>query len=359
MAALQRRERGGKVRWVVRHRGADGREKSKTFDRRDDARRFQAEIEAGVTPVTELGRAERFDAYVERWQKAQVHHAPRTAVDIDGWLRRNVTPKWGRRRLDSITQPEVQAWVGDLAGDYAASTTETILRVFAMVMNAAVAEGLIEPAPTKGVKLPKKRSRSADVPDLEVLKSLRNAMPDRYVLAFDLMLLAGLRLAEACGLTLDRIDRGRGALVIDRQLLSVTGRPTELAPLKSRSVPRRVVPVPEVLIQRIDEQERFGYAGGPIPTVLASAYLRPVKRSTLGHVFAQARRDAGVVGVRPHDLRHAYAAALIRGGESVLVVQRRLGHASPTETLNTYGHLWHDSDESTRAAIEGTLGAFL
>jgi hypothetical protein len=37
-------------------------------------------------------------------------------------------------------------------------------------------------------------------------------------------------------------------------------------------------------------------------------------------------------------------------------VQRRLGHQSATETLDTYGHLWPDSDDETRDAVESILG---
>ena len=36
-------------------------------------------------------------------------------------------------------------------------------------------------------------------------------------------------------------------------------------------------------------------------------------------------------------------------------VQARLGHASATETLDTYSHLWPDSDDRTRAAVDAVL----
>jgi integrase len=48
---------------------------------------------------------------------------------------------------------------------------------------------------------------------------------------------------------------------------------------------------------------------------------------------------------------------LIRHGESVKVVQARLGHASAAETLDTYSHLWPDSEDRTRAAVDAVLGA--
>jgi hypothetical protein len=60
-------------------------------------------------------------------------------------------------------------------------------------------------------------------------------------------------------------------------------------------------------------------------------------------------------GFRFHDLRHFYASLLIASGLDVKVVQARLRHASAKTTLDTYGHLWPDSDETTRAAISSVM----
>ena len=57
-------------------------------------------------------------------------------------------------------------------------------------------------------------------------------------------------------------------------------------------------------------------------------------------------------GTRFHDLRHFYASALIAAGLNVKVVQSRLGHATATETLDTYGHLFPDDADLGRGAIE-------
>jgi integrase len=52
-----------------------------------------------------------------------------------------------------------------------------------------------------------------------------------------------------------------------------------------------------------------------------------------------ARRGTGF-----HDLRHFYASLLIRHTKSIKTVQRRLGHATAAETLDTRGP---DSDDRT------------
>jgi hypothetical protein len=55
---------------------------------------------------------------------------------------------------------------------------------------------------------------------------------------------------------------------------------------------------------------------------------------------------------RYYDFRHFYASALIEVRESVITVYARLGHATAVGTLESYGHLRPDNEESTRTAIE-------
>lgn len=45
------------------------------------------------------------------------------------------------------------------------------------------------------------------------------------------------------------------------------------------------------------------------------------------------------------------ASLLIASGADIKTVQARMRHASATTTLDIYGHLWPDADESTRSAI--------
>ena len=62
-------------------------------------------------------------------------------------------------------------------------------------------------------------------------------------------------------------------------------------------------------------------------------------------------------GFRFHDLRHYLASLLIGSGLDVKVVQHRLRHGSAKTTVDTYGHMWPDSDESARAAVGAVLAA--
>ena len=83
----------------------------------------------------------------------------------------------------------------------------------------------------------------------------------------------------------------------------------------------------------------------------------PIQQQPFAAVWDTARGHADVPEwATPHDLRHYYATLLIRSGASVKVVQSRLGHASAKTTLDTYGHLFPDEEDRTRAAVDAALG---
>ncbi len=61
--------------------------------------------------------------------------------------------------------------------------------------------------------------------------------------------------------------------------------------------------------------------------------------------------------VRFHDARHTCASLLLAAGVSVHAVQAQLGHASPSITLNVYGHLMPNSGSPGAAAFQALLGS--
>jgi integrase len=60
-------------------------------------------------------------------------------------------------------------------------------------------------------------------------------------------------------------------------------------------------------------------------------------------------------GTRFHDLRHFYAFPFIAANLNPKVIRARLGHASITEMMNTYGHLFPNAEDLGRGAINEAL----
>ena len=84
-----------------------------------------------------------------------------------------------------------------------------------------------------------------------------------------------------------------------------------------------------------------------MPTQFSMAWLR------------QIRKLEGIPSVKFHCLRHTHASALIAAGLDVVKVSKRLGHASPTITLNVYAHLFNKNDDGAAQAIESAIGGKL
>ncbi|MFW3170817.1 tyrosine-type recombinase/integrase [Geodermatophilus sp. CPCC 206100] len=78
----------------------------------------------------------------------------------------------------------------------------------------------------------------------------------------------------------------------------------------------------------------------------------PPHQNSIGYRWRTTLTAAGLTGVKLHDLRHFYASGLIASGCDVVTVQRSLGHAAATTTLNTYSHLWPTAEDRTRRAAE-------
>ena len=71
--------------------------------------------------------------------------------------------------------------------------------------------------------------------------------------------------------------------------------------------------------------------------------------------YRQAHPDLDLPRLTVHELRHTHASLLFEAGQSVKVVQERLGHASGQVTLNTYAHLLHDAQSRAAAALDDLL----
>lgn len=65
-----------------------------------------------------------------------------------------------------------------------------------------------------------------------------------------------------------------------------------------------------------------------------------------------ARKRAGLLDLRLHDLRHSYASNLVNAGASIFVVSKALGHANLKNTVR-YSHLSQETllDAAEKAAL--------
>lgn len=360
-------------RWQARWRDEHGRQRKQNYDRRADADRALNTVKVDLARgsyVDPRGGRITFRTYAEQWRGAQVHRAT-TVAQVETHLRRHAYPTFGDRPLGAVRPSEVQAWVRRLEQDLAPSTIGVVYSFVAAIFRAAVRDRLIVATPCVDVRLPKPEPKRVDPLATERVEALIAAMPERNRALVVLAAGTGLRQGEAFGVELEAIDFLRRSLEVRQQLVVMPGSPPYLAPPKTPSS-YRTVPLPRVVIEALaahlatfpasavevlDATVKPKPKRRPAALVFTDDAGRPLRRTRFSVVWRPAAATAGLGnGVTFHDLRHYYASLLIRHGESVKAVQRRLGHKSAVETLDTYSHLWPDSEDRTREAVDAVLG---
>ena len=68
--------------------------------------------------------------------------------------------------------------------------------------------------------------------------------------------------------------------------------------------------------------------------------------------FDRAAARAGLPGLTPHELRHTAASLAVSAGANVKAVQRLLGHASASMTLDVYSGLFDDDLEAVADLLD-------
>lgn len=345
---------GAGKRWRARYVDGDGRERSQTFVRKGDAERFLVAVEADLLRGTYVDpqRAKlTVGAYAGRWLVAQpLRPSSRRTYEI--YLRTRIVPALGQRALGSITPTDVRGLVRALQQDLAPITVHHVHGLLATILRAAMEDGYLSrnpcarTAPGKGTKV---RIKPLSVGQVQ---SLVDALPERYRVAAMLGAGCGLRIGETLGLRIGSVDFAAAEIAVVEQLQLLPGAPpTLVAPKTASSI--RVIPLPAsvaaALREHLDRRP-----GSDRDLVLRSGTGGPIWPNTFhAHIWRPAAVRAGLGKARFHELRHFYATALIRAGESVKTVQAALGHASAVETLETYTGLWPDAEQRTRAAVDG------
>jgi integrase/recombinase XerC len=178
------------------------------------------------------------------------------------------------------------------------------------VLRPAEAEILVEAPPV---------ASTSEMDPFEAAIALR----DRAVL--ELLYGSGLRVSEAAGLTVDRVD-------LDRARVRVMGKGSK----------ERDLPMSEASVEAVGAWLRAGralLADSGTTALFLNRRRRQIGPRDIGAlVEGYSRRLMPGRRVTPHTLRHSFATHLLEGGADIRAVQELLGHAS-VATTQRYTHV--------------------
>ena len=336
-------------------------------------------------PLARLGIADPEFSRLEAQHPAGVarqrdlHLRPNSSDTYASHLKNHVYPALGARRIGTITRTDVQSIVTAISAKLAPSTTETVYAVLRAMMQAAVDDDpqVIPVNPCTRINLPKVTRRVVEPLSPAAIMALHRAISPRYRVAVALGAGLGLREGEAFGLTVPRVDFLRRKV----HVLTQAQRGQLGADLKTEASARTIPADDWVLQQVTSHMQRYGTGVGEV--IITNRVGKVARRNAFGDSWRNAVRDARTCGTEPterredgkcaekcadpghclpkgtrfHDLRHFYATTLIAANLNPKVIQVRLGHATIAETMDTYGHLFPESEELGRGAIDAILSS--
>ena len=333
----------GDVRYEVRLRGPDGRERSRTFRTRKAAETYERELLAqrdrGGWVDPRAGRITLGD-WVTEWSATLVNLRPSSRrIYLDN-LRLHVLPELGAVQLNKLDKAMLRVWLAQLsASRLRPATVHQVYRALRRVLGAAVENDILVRSPLDGIKPPRVEQQEMRFLDPGDVAQLAAAIDGRYRAFVIVGAYCGLRLGEMAGLRRHRVDLLHRHLRVVEQLGRDEDGRWAIQPPKTRSSVRSVA-LPVVVGDSLDEHLRH-WAGsgreGFVFTAPDGGHIDP--DNFRSRIWTPAVAAAGLAPLRIHDLRHTTASLAIAAGADVKMLQTMLGHASAVMTLDRYGHL--------------------
>ena len=265
------------------------------------------------------------------WKKAcYCRCKPSTRKRIDSALQTQLIPSFGGQPLDQISRSDVHQWFDNYSQTAPGGANRT-LDVLRQILNHAIACGHITVNPARGIPRNPRPKLTRFLSRAEIGR-LHTALDDhrgrgsgqQQAEIIRLLLLTGCRKCEIVCLRWSEV-RGDTLCLAD-----------------SKTGPRKVFLCARARVI-LERQPKSG-----------SEFVFPELRDPLRvrspelSLWRKVRKEAGLEGVRLHDLRHTFASYAVIRGVSLPVVSRLLGHAKTSMTLR-YAHV---RDRDTEAAAE-------
>lgn len=285
----------------------------------------------------------------------------RTVESYTSGMNLHILPTYGQRDIRSIDVEDLVAWHAQQQASGAAKwSIRARWMAWRGLMAFAVRRGFRETMPTDGL-LPEERPKpgSATLRYLsreeigQMLTAARDE-DDHDLVAVGVF--TGMRASEILGLQLGEIDFETEQINVRWQM----SRKGKRVPLKTNAGSRGIVLMPalaKVLRRRRLRLKR----SRDRDLVFQSSTGRTIGYWTLQNRFAQVVEHAGLTDLKPHTMRHTFAAILISEGRSIAFVRDQLGHAHTSTTLDMYSHLFDAARhaQDAREGLEANFGAML
>ena len=300
--------------------------------------------------------------YLNRWLTDSVKDTVRrsTFVRYESIARNHLSPTLGRIKLKNLNPAQVRGLYREKLQSLSPRSVNYIHVTLHKALAQAVMDGLIPRNVTDAVKAPQAlRKQIKPMTPVEVMKFLSAASGDRLEALYVLAVHTGLRQGELLGLKWGDVNLETRTLSVKRSL-DTDGTFNSPKRNKSRRTVKLTVQAVEALkshrVAQNEERLLLGSLWEDHGLIFPNKVGKPMDADNLYHrSFKPLLKSVGLSGFTFHSLRHTCATLLLSKNINPKIAQEMLGHATISQTMDTYSHVLPGMQDEAVAALEDAL----
>lgn len=268
----------------------------------------------------------------------------RDTVKKRSWKRdelclRHLNAFFGDRELSRITPKDIDDYKSFRLSRVTAATTNRELEVFRYLFNLAERwERFFGKNPVSKAGLLPLNNQMERILSYEEQERLLEASPGYFKGIILCALNSGMRKTEIITLKWSNVDLINNVITLEQQ--------------NTKSNKMRRIPVNTVLRKLLLEQRLV--SSGSEFVFLNSAGLPYKRQDSLNRIWKRVTEQAGITGLRFHDLRHTTATRMLENTGNLFAVSRILGHSSVSVT-SRYLHPDNSLVEATESLTKNSV----
>ncbi len=371
----RRKALSGASSWVAHatwQEGGKRRQAKRSF-------RTKKEAQAALTELLAAHQSGTFVApsrmpirdYIEPWLAGLENQGrrPTTLLGYRKALESYLLPRLGNVSLQELRASDLDSLYADLLRTggrrkqgLSMTTVHHLHTVVNKLLHDAERKGLVTRNVARLANAPSLTTARSKGPEMrvwspdELTQFLASIEGNRNEALFRLLAMTGMRRGEVVALRWSDVDLAGCRLTVN-QAASVIGGEEFVDVPKTRRSRRAIDLDPETVSllrqHRARQRELFlmvGVTATASDRVFTNEVGDPIRPDSIGQAFRRLVGAAELPRIRLHDLRHTHASHLLMAGINVKVVSERLGHASVSFTLDTYGHVMPGQQAEAAAA---------
>ena len=277
---------------------------------------------------------------------------PLTYQAYAGLIKNHIVPAIGKMKLQEVTGIHVQRLYNQMAENNFSPKT---IRNVAIVLHKAFDVARKQPNapisinPCDSAEPPKvKRLEISPLSDEDIPRFLAAINDSPLRNAYALCLFAGLREGECLGLSWKQVDFQQGKIMVSQQLQqNKTNGCTYYISDTTKNGKSRMIKPPAIAFEYLraeqeKQAENMRRAGilwdNPDSLVFTNELGKHRSFASFYKNFKKIAASIGRPEARPHDLHHTAATVAIASGADIKSVQKLMGHATSSFTLDVYAH---------------------